>query len=262
MQALIRRQHWLFPVLLIASLPACVDYQETLRLLNDGRIELEIYATVVKATLPFLAQRSEWKGILLLPSTLEEARKSYAMGMKIKRWMIEEGAGVVVYDLAVTIENPPALSQAIREIQSSQKIEIYLDEEGKIRYRREIPPFGSESLPPFFLGMLRDRLENSRLVFRLIAPAGILKTNGLSPNEEEVIWETKLSELRTRGLVMMAILRAPTVLDRFSWLKPLLVGGGVFMLALIVFRFAFRGRRGKRSLSFSSSEERSSRESS
>jgi len=223
-------------------LSSCVDYQETLRFLPDGRIELEIYATVIKAVLPSLAQRPEWKGILLLPTTLEQARNSYAMGVKIKRWIIEEGAGVVVYDLAVTIENPPALSQAIREIQSNQKIEIYLDEGGKIRYRREIPPFGTESLPPFLLGMLRERLENSRLLFRLIAPSGILKTNGLSPNEKEVIWETKLSELRTRGLVMMAILRAPTPLDRFPWSKGLLWGGAGILLILFL-RFLFRTRR-------------------
>lgn len=241
----LRRKSPLTPVLFSCYLllGSCVDYQETLRFLPDGRMELEVYATVVRAMLPMISRNPDWKGFLLLPATLEEARKAYAMGVKVKRWIIEEGAGVVVYDLAITIETPPALSQAIQEIHSGQKIQVVLDEQGKIRYRREIPPLTSEFLPPSFGSMLRERFENSRLVFRIESPSGIIRTNGIAPGPTEAYWETTLLNLRTRGLLMMAEIRVPSLFHRFLWLKPLLLSSGAILFLYSLFLLRRRRRK-------------------
>lgn len=230
----------LVSLLLVSS---CLDYQETLRLLPDGRIELEVYATAVKAMLPMIANRPEWKGLLLLPATLEEARQSYALGVQVKRWYIEEGAGVVVYDFAVTIENPPALSQLVREIQSNQKVELFLDEKGLIHYRRELPPLARDALPAPFAQLLREQFENSRLRFRIVSPSGIVRANGIQVSPEEVIWETGLLKLRSQGLVMLAEIRAPSFFERYPLFQILLLLGLVTVLLWGTILFLRKRRR-------------------
>src|SRR5690606_25125568 len=105
----------------------CVDYQETIEVLPDGRIELTIFATVVDAARPAIENRPGMREMLKIPDSRQQALRRLPAGFGLKHWVVSRAKGYHIYDVSVTAPNADALREWLGGMSGDQKIEIVDD---------------------------------------------------------------------------------------------------------------------------------------
>ncbi len=239
----IRRRIQLVAIIATALAAGCVDYQEEITVARDGSVEIRVYATVVKSALPMLRNRPELKQLLLLPDNAQMARQMLPESIKIKYWVVTDGPGIKIFDAAVTVESLSAMQSDFVGLMEDQTFRLFIDEDGLLVYRREVAGTGLTNADK--LGIIKDRLTNSKLEFKLNVPTEIVDTNGqlLSPNS--VIWSSNLLKLRDDGVTMMARMEPPPAWWSGNfWTSAITLLILLAMVAIVIRRIQ-RARRAK-----------------
>lgn len=197
---------YLAAVLSLALVAGCIDYQESIVVDSDGRVEITVFATVARGGLKLVENRPELQQLLLLPPNPILARELLPDTVQVKHWVIREGPGVRIYDLAVTLTSLEDAQVELGALSGSDSVRIYRDGDA-IVYRRRVPAVPLETR--IARSRLEESLSNSRLEFSLTVPTEILETNGIRPTPQHAIWRTNLLALRQHGLEMVARIRPP-----------------------------------------------------
>jgi len=227
---------------LFFSLPSCVQYEESIVVREDGKVEFKVFASFLRAGIQILKTRPEFVGILSLPLLEGDARTSLLKGAEVKRWLVEQGDVEVLYDVEVTFPTSGSLTDRLSAFYPRQKIVFYKDEGGTWIYRREIPPLSIREYPPFFQNLLKNREMATSIRFHFVAGDRIEDTNGFLSSPEEVVWETDLLTFHTQGIYMFV---------RFTsreWYQTPLFLSGMGILLLLgagVGFFLYRKNRSK-----------------
>lgn len=195
----------------LTLLAGCLDYQETIEVLPDGRIELTLFTTIVDAARPAIENRPGMRDLLRIPDSHEQALRRLPEGFGLKHWIVTRGKGFHVYDIAVTAPSPAALREWLGGFGGDQSVEIV--EDGRnIRYRRVLPPTGGRRSPEV-MQMFKLPADKGRMAFRMIVPTEFVETNGRRDGKRISTWQIDLGTLRHQGLVMEAVIRRPGILD-------------------------------------------------
>lgn len=189
----------------------CVDYQETIEVLPDGRIELTIFATVVDAARPAIENRPGMREMLKIPDSRQQALRRLPAGFGLKHWVVSRAKGYHIYDVSVTAPNADALREWLGGMSGDQKIEI-VDDGNRILYRRTLPPSGGRPAPQF-MQLFSTPADKARMAFRMIVPTEFIETNGVRDGRKISVWQADLGTIRNKGLVMEATIRKPGLLD-------------------------------------------------
>jgi len=226
--------------LLLAATAGCIDYQETIEVKPDGRIEVTIYATVLEAALPMVRNRPELQQLMMLPADAAATRELLPSTIKLKHWVIERGPGIRIFDVAVTLPTMGAFESELAPMFGDQAVQLFLDDDGLWHYRRDVEPFPFQIPEGAPRRMLQQRMEDGKLTFRLRVPTQIAETNGTRRGQHEVHWSTDLFELREQGVLMVARVHPPG-----GRVIPWAAAAGLALLAAVLF-YGWRRRRQRR----------------
>jgi hypothetical protein len=203
------------PVLALAAgltlLSGCLDYQETIEVLPDGRIELTLFTTIVDAARPAIENRPGMRDLLRIPDSREQAQRRLPPDFGLKHWVVTRGKGFHIYDISVTAPSPAALREWLGGFSGEQQIEIVEDGD-TIRYRRVLPPTGGRRSPEI-MQMIKLPADKGRMAFRMIVPTEFIETNGRRDGKRISTWQIDMGSLRHQGLVMEAVIRRPGLQD-------------------------------------------------